>query len=217
MQNLIIHPVWLLVLFAVITAIFHVVFLKCYPLSERGWIKVEYVFLVGAVFGIVTASSAARIAFESNTYPLSQQRAEASYQMFRSLMLDLSEDGSYACNPGTRSEFSPPNFDDIEKMRMAACAWVKKTSASLPATAMPDFPDLGIVFPYENDADKISLEAAKITAENYLRSRAEMLEHKERAESSLADYMLLFFSPLALCIGVALQITKVSASLFSKK
>lgn len=206
-------PHWMLLLFAAFLLLFHALLIRLFPISKRGWKKVDYIWLGVTAIGILGTAGTLRRTAAPGFVRLATSRAEGAYEFARSTVQALS--GSHICivfDPAA----SPRLWMEKEKAEYeATCAFGKATLARIPETMPADgsFPDIG-------DPPRVSapmlrefIGAMQRTTKAYAPHRATLLAMRAEVDFSPLDEAVLFFSPLFVAVGLALRITKVTGEL----
>ncbi len=125
---------------------------------------------------------------------------------------------TYLCRKATRSNLSPPNFDEIERQFDEACAWLKSAPTILPEH--DDGPFIPLNFDdthFPSDiTEPIILNSAqwvKGLFREYEERRLRLEDLKKQTEQSAFEEASRAVSPILLCIALALRITKVTGEI----
>ena len=205
---------WILGVFTFSLLVFHVVFLKLYPLTKVGWKRIDYVWLGIAALGLIAATAEVRRLVAGNLVAGERAYMAGAYDRLRDRIRFLT--GPVVCRQFVRSEWSPPNLDEIQREYDRACALAQQLSrtlseegpsdmTSLKAAARSSFTDRALNDMFE-DVDR--------SAEDYLKAK-QRVDEFERAsrERSAAEETLAISAPLLLAIALALRITKITGEI----
>jgi hypothetical protein len=207
-------PLYLLALFIFLLVVFHLVLVKWLKLGDVAWKRIDYVWLGAAALGVL-ASSAQADRFLSNLH-LQGVEATRTEFAYRTLRADLA-DPPGVCLPRVRSEYSPPDFDDIVKEQQAICQWAKATAASMPDIPPMPFPPLEDVgfkpFPRPAKYEEGVVKRINQFAEAYRQQQKRYATFADSLRTSAAEEMFMVLGPLLLAFALALRITKVSGEI----
>lgn len=215
-------PAYLLLFFTIITVLFHLVFVWWGKLDDDTWKKVDYVWLGAAALGLIALSATAEQwmsrAFLDNS---ETARTASAYSLLRSHLEMGASPSSPLCMKRIRSEFSPPDFDQIVQEQQDLCSRVREMTNSMPKSLAPPFPPLektGFI-PF---AGSIKYEAwyvseANKEAEIYRVQQAKYAQLEESSKTSSWQTFYTVMGPLILSFALALRITKVSGELANAK
>lgn len=207
------NPVSEFFLFVSFVIIFHLQFIKIKPLSKKGWITMEYVILILGSISIIFTVADLRRFLMNNYYESAKTRTDFAYTL---LTERVDNSSTYLCMNFIKSEYSPPNFEQIQKQYDRVCVWAKELRKKLPTTAYPQYPSLD----FNNYKPSLviqeppliqTLDVIKNSFTDYQTNRQEMLSYKNNVEKTIFEQILFFFSPFLLIIAFALAITKVTA------
>jgi hypothetical protein len=132
-------PTYLFLIFAILLIVFHVVLVWLVPLADVGWKQVDYVWLGAAALGLLASSAqAGRELSRSYLEGVEDSRTASAYGSLRSTLAN----GFGTCAPRTRTEMSPPDFDQIVAKQRAMCQWSRDNLAAMPAALTATYPPL---------------------------------------------------------------------------
>jgi hypothetical protein len=111
-------------IFAILLIVFHVMLVWLIPLADVEWKQVDYVWLGAAVLGLLASSAqAGRELSRSYLEGVEDSRTASAYGSLRSMLAS----GFGTCAPRTRSEMSPPDFDQIVAEQRARASGLATT------------------------------------------------------------------------------------------
>lgn len=135
---------------------------------------------------------------------------------YRSLRSDLVNPAG-VCIPHVRSEFSPPDFDEIVKEQRAICEWAEATVASMPTTLSAPYPLLENTgfkpFPGRAKYEESVIARINNSAEAYRQQQERYTMFANSLRTSEAEDTLTVLGPLLLTLALSLRITKVSGEI----
>jgi len=137
--------------FAACVLVFHVLFLFVMPLGKVGWKKTDYAWLIIGVIGLLATTGKLRREIANNYLQQAEGRLTFAYELLKERTAYFV--GPAICREFVRTEFSPKNFDEVQKEFDTVCAFGKTAVGSLPDT-MPENP---------NDLDLSTLKSKRPT------------------------------------------------------
>ena len=212
---------YIFLLFISFLLIFNILFIYIFPLSKIAWKKVDYIWLVLATIGILALFSEVRIHTAAYWIKMDKNYTLTPLRTIDEIFLGKSAQ-SYICSKGIRTEYSPDNFDEIEKLSELHCKWFKKVrnlldsklkDNDLPSIQIKDLPN--VTFNETIHINNVNDIKEFITKYNHLKE--EYLEVKELTKQSSFEKVLFYFAPFILLFGLALRITKVTAEIREEK
>jgi hypothetical protein len=180
----------------------------------------EYVILFAAALGLITISGDVRRWISSNLTDVESQRTVFTFQQ---LTRTLNSPPGYVCRKFIRSEFSPSNLEDMQRQYDDVCKWYHTAAASLPKQVGPlDFPKISFddLDPPKGLTDSIlnqTLQEVRQLCDDYETQREKYTQLIKLAGRGGGEDFVFFFSPILLCIALALQIAKVTAEIRLEK
>jgi len=203
----------MLLIFLVSWVVFDVIFVRLWPLTKRGWKKVDYVVVGVAAVGILGAAGTIRREIAKNFQSTAETRARTSYEFARYQMGNLS--APFICRTFEKTELSPPNLSELQAEFDRVCAFGRAALNKIP-TEMPKetgFPDVGAwpdvksgMLTQVFTEDKQAIDRYRATRETFDKLRGD-------AEYSALDSNLFFLTPLLIAVALALRMTKVTGEL----
>jgi hypothetical protein len=127
----------------------------------------------------------------------------------------------WVCAPRNRTEFSPPDYDEIVLEQQTLCKQAKDIANRMPIALPPDFPTLesmgyeriGATAKYEPEFGKMLDDWAQRYREQQTRYKALVAESKQTGW----ELLIGLIGPLLLAFALALRITKVSGEIKNAK
>ena len=212
---------YLILLLIFLLVLFHWLFIRIYKFDKVKFKKIEYFYLSAALIGIIGMSANLRIWWASNELLYSKQYAYSAYGWVRDRAY------GYYCMKFNRSSWSPDNFDEIVKKHDEVCEWFKNVSETIPKTVKdleesdedpPDIRFSSLPKISINDEFLITeLSRFKAIIEDYRRIRQSYFDLKEETNKTTFEGFLLIFSPILICIALALRFTKVTGEIKIEK
>jgi hypothetical protein len=207
-------PLYLFIFFAALLLIFHLVLVVWLKICDVAWKRVDYYWLGATALGVFAASAQASH-YLSDIYLRGFEipRTEFAYQTLHSEL----QDPSGVCLPRVKTEYSPPDFDEIVKEQESICQWAKSNAAAMPSVLPTPFPlleNLG----YKPFSGPAKYEADLIRrigdfAQQYRDQQKRYAEFSASLTRSDLEDSLTVLGPLLLASALALRITKVSGEI----
>ena len=213
------NGIYLLGFLLVLLVFFHIALIRVAKLGKIGWKWTEYVWLGFAALGLVTLTGDVRTWVSENHL---QNQTASTLFAFDRLTSALQSAARGACRKFTPSEFPSDNLDEIQTEHDDVCDWFKKLEASLPKTVEPDFPalDFSTMPPPDGIRDAILQDLVSWIEhlyDDYNDRRRKRNEFLAKSTKTYGEDELYFFSPIFLCIALAIRFTKVSGELKLEK
>lgn len=213
--NVMISNVWyMLLFFLTILLLMHAPFLWHKNLSKKAWKKIDYLWLFAALIGIISLASEQRIDTAKRWFEIEEHRLKF---LFSQIKYDLDPSiHSYFCTDSIRTEYSPDNFDEIERNRKLECKWMMDANKSISQYDVNDHPAID----FENLPSRSFkpmypdiYEHLKQTINDYNKQRFILLDMKELSQKNNFEKSLFSLAPFLLLFALALRITKVTGEL----
>jgi len=195
-----------IVILLALTFAFIFLFTKVIPLNKIQLKKLDYIWLTVsafAIFGLV----------ERNRIQLSEIELRKAIWLHEARSNDIFYmiDTSSVCFKYSKSELSPPNFDQLQKMTDSLCSWTKNLIPTLPQK-IKNNDSIKITTPNFNDAFlEQQVQSIQHAIQEYNKSLGEILRIKK--EMNIEDYTFIIqmLSPLLLILGLAIRFSKTAA------
>lgn len=209
-------PLAVLATFVGALLLFHLLFVLWRPLTSRDLKMIDYWWLGAAIFGLVGSTYGVRRLIAERRLHEFKERSDSRYEVFYH-----SVDRMARPKVSERSEFSPPDFDDIVREYDSARAFAAKLLKRLPRPgdtgnrAGPWPPR-----PHIRASNKPLLEDfAYLDSDyqEYLAAEHGFATMRAAAERTDADVMITALSPLLLALALALRVTKVTGELLLER
>lgn len=210
----------LIILFITLLIILHIfIFLK--NLNELDWKVVDYGWLILTIVGVIGISGdIQRYMAESFLKNLEIPRLETSYNHLYDLLKDGSSPNSIFCKEYVYeiSEFglSKEDFDQFKNLRKKQCEDISRIAKQLPNENIEPFIDLSeLNLPKNIDSliDDHYLTTYKQYLDNYNEQYIVYKNTKDKTDLSGFLFYLYLFSPLLICAGLAVRITKATGEI----
>ncbi len=165
--------------------------------------------------GLLGIASDVRVSVAANWVEYEKARAIGILESLDYIAQDAGN--SYFCMKFNRTEFSPPNLEDIQRQYDAACKWRKEIARILksidkdktPAIAFEDLPP-----PTFNSGPlNETVDWLRERLKDYGDQLSTLEETKIAAEISPLESTLKYFSPFLLCAALAIRVTKVTGEI----
>jgi hypothetical protein len=203
-------------LFVVALAAFHLLFVIWFPLDRIGWKKVDYVWLLLALIGIIGAAGSVRQELARNLGDTARDRVDVGAASVKSA-LQFGR-GPAICRTFIETDHSPPRVivDDFTRGFDKECRWFRDAGERLPTTPfaklqMLRLQDFGASPPMVGDT--WAIENLKTSIDLYDAAVAKQADLSHAASRSNMEFALQVFAPTAIVVGLALRITKVSGEI----
>lgn len=219
--KLVTSPSLLFLLFVVLTIILHLI-IKYRNLNELEWKIVDYAWLLLTVVGILGISGDIK-RYMSKSFLTNQEipRLENSYIYLYDFIHENASPNSRYCidKIWINSEFAPTEveFDKYKKLSKQQCLIIQSIAKKLPKEIKEPYVDLNeLGIPH--NLDSIKDEFLSTTYRDYYNNYSDQyqiyLNTKEETDRSGGTFYLFLFSPLLLCVGLAIRITKATGEIF---
>lgn len=204
---------WMLSVFVCSVLIFHVVFLKLWKLGAIGWKRVDYVWLAMATLGLLGGVSEVRRVFAVGQIATEQSLVQSTFEDLRHEIRFLNS--AAVCRQFIRGEFSPPDFDAIQKEYDAVCDFAKRILGQLPEGPPADLSQLHLDDRPHVTAKSLldTLKGLDDRAAWYRRARKTYDDTVEASGRTSFESSALIMAPLLLAVALALRITKVTGEI----
>jgi len=202
-----------LVIFFVTLALFHLSFIRIYPLSKKGWKYVDYVWLSLGTIGLISGVGASRQIIATNEISDASWRIErAASDVENSIVFGH---GPAICRTFVRTEYSPANLDDIQAEYDAMCKWFQNAEKILPTTTFSSRKTihLGDFQALPMGADQYAVQKFRDAIEDYNQAVSRLEALTELTKKSNIEVAITHIGPFLLAIALALRITKVTGEL----
>jgi hypothetical protein len=211
------NPSYLFLFFLLLLVLFHLVFVKLIPLSDKTWKRVAYLWFGAAALGLIgTSSQAGR--FVGSNY-LKNLDAHA---VLISVYVDLQNDLKWGVDGGVCTTFqasksSDKYIDEVVSEHNRLCEDYKALLAKLPQALPDDAPSLdemGFVMPQGQDRlVGAQLRHLKWLATRYEEIRSAYSRWKSNMEIGAFEAALVVLGPLLIAFALALRITKITGDI----
>lgn len=209
-------PKWIYGIFFGFLIIFHVLFLKVWPLDKKRWQIVDYLWLGLAVLGLFAGTAQVRKIVAQNQISLENTYMVSTYERLKDQISFLTS--SAVCRKFNRTEYSPKNFDAIQIEYDNVCSFGGQLNSRTPADPPEDLKVLKLdEHPTVTDGLLTDmLSSVKEKAKIYIEARRVYDQTVDAQNSTYLEIVLTFSAPLLLAIALALRITKVTGELRMK-
>jgi len=207
---------WVLGVFIASLVLYHVTLVWRWPLGKLAWKRIDYIWLLLALLGIIGATGAARQAVARNWAIVAERGVENATRDIGE-RIEFGTSGA-VCRKFERSTLSSPSprFESIQSQFDALCAWFREAKRHIPSGPVNErrpltLSDFGPAPPQILDPWPVaSLDTALIEYNKELAAYSIM---SAAAERSGIEWLLALFGPSLLATGLALRITKVTAEI----
>lgn len=190
-----------------LTAVLHLPFLFGHNLSKSGWKKVDYVWLSTAVLALLASASEVRLFVAGNW--LDQEQRVATTTLNSLANYTKSVVSGRMCN-----EF------ELRAQERLACDWFNSTSEYFDSLTLNETPELKLApFPdlEKNDWGYQDYEQFKGLYAYYSHEYERVTQVQRATVKSPFEMALWYFSPLLLCMSLAVRFTKVTGEVILEK
>ena len=207
---------WAIVVFLGALLFFHLIFLKIRPLGKIGWKRVDYIWLILGLLGVIAGVGSTRQAIAERMFP--QAKEFAKHQA-----LWVQQHIDFGSSPAICRQFVPselfPRDEEFERRQReynALCNWFKKaklsTTHGLPKERPLTLSNL-VDSPIPSGIDPYVAGSLQQAIKNYNEAQAVVdLLARERSRSDL-EFILAAIGPFLIAVAIALRMTKVTGEL----
>jgi hypothetical protein len=199
----------------ILTSVFHIVFIALLDFDKVAWKKTDYVWIGIGALGLISMTANSRIILAKDRLEFATERTTFALQQLR---ISLEIPSRHFCTKFVRSEFSPPDLENMQKEFDAACAWLKTAPNFLPASSNPPFKPLKFSdtnFPNwitdKGILDEISM--IRWWFDEYERRRKNVEKLLAQAKPEEGKYIYELLGPILICIATALRLAKVTGEI----
>jgi hypothetical protein len=219
-----VKPFNIFLLFLAEVAVLHIIFIAIpsFRLTKTGLAVVQYIVLLLALLGLVSAISNARQQVAQNLFNFSKPNIEFEFRSLRSRIDDYSAPG-LVCMTFVRSPASPPpeEFNRNQHDYDEACQWFKQIASAVPKDLPADNADISLnslsaqprFSGHEVDG---FVERFKQSLDEYNRAAQNRRFLEQASRRSVTEELSVILLPLSVSLALALQFTKVTADTWYK-
>lgn len=184
-------------------------------LEKRGWRRMGY-FLQGVVILTVVAVGAqVRIWLAGNYLELETNRTLTAFELLRT---QATARYTYICTTLTKTESSPPDFEEIQRQYGEACEWYRNVAEQLPSQVAPEFPIIDLsrirLSGTINRPELVEpIDQVKKSANWYNKQRNLREGFLKKTKRTPGEEIVFFLSPFLFAVQLAVRITKVTANI----
>jgi hypothetical protein len=206
MKEILSNPLYAFGSLGVCVFIGWIIFVKLFPLTALQWKKSDYLWLSLSAIGLFGLLANNRILFSQNELEICKARIELYLKATKS---DMSN--QYFCKKFTKSEYSPENFDEVQKEFDIMCEWKEtnflRIDSMLNGQIIVNISELAIPnVKTESLIESIYYLTHNIEQYNYYITQKQILTNKIKYYDF--EDMFRIFSPLLLIIGLSIRFTK---------
>ncbi len=208
---------YVLAIFAAALLLMHVVLVFWLRIGKLAWKRADYFWLGATVLSLVGAAAEVRRSIATADLRNRSERRDWAWKHVVDEVRFMT--GPAVCSPFTKSEWSPPTFDDTQRQYDVVCQSAGKLLNALPSGTPESLPrTLSAIRPRISDPILSSFYAqVDDAARLFLREDGEYRKTRDAAERSEWDWVLVVTSPVLLALGLALRITKVTGEIRIEK
>lgn len=206
--------------FLVSLAVLHVVLIWWLKLGKIGWKYVDYIWLVMALLGLLSAASDARRLIATNLLERQKILTASTYENLRR-QIQFGAGPSF-CRQFIRSQYSPPNLDETQIEFDRVCEYYKGLLATMPARPLEKFERIELPSAVKRPAvtDKMLLDvfyATEAYIQHYNENQKALEELTALQQRSGLEVDVAMFAPVLIAAALALRITKVTGEVLLEK
>lgn len=202
-----------LLVFVLMAGALHYMLLLRWPQSVRFWHASDYAWLAIALLAVFPAVAEIDRLRASADLISAQAQARIALSTLR-----LYTDPTSACGEFMRSDYSPPNFDEVVASQDEVCRWAEAVRSKLPSPAEEHLPQLALPKPPTVPAPVAAEQVQRIVDAH--RSYSEHRDTWNVAQGRLFrrdwEITFLLLSPFLLAGAVALRMTRVTAHVLGR-
>lgn len=216
-------PLYLFVLFLVLAVLLHLYILYIKNPSDITWKKVDYLWLSLTLIGVFSASG--NIERYVSTSLLSNQeipRLQSSYNMLYDFFSwRASPTRSWYCQNDEYEEgllIEKVEFEKNINLLNQQCLYFQQKLKELPKEIVDPYPSLddlnlprNLPSGVNSNENNTYRKFLNIYEEQYLI----YIDTKEKTKMSELEFLMLFFSPIFFCLGLAIRVTKVTGDIMN--
>lgn len=206
---------WILGIFVAALAVFHILFIRVFPLSTIGWKRADYIWLLMALMGLIGAVGTGRAVIADNLLNHRESRIEGAFNLMK-MGADFGTSRAI-CRQFVQSEFIPPEgLERIQREFDAQCEWFRAVVAKLNEIKHLDPAPIDPIKMFGAQPSGGEEQTYKSFSESIItyNSTVEHIKSLERAkEPSDIELLLRFLGPALLAVALALRITKVTGEI----
>ena len=212
MNGIITNAFLAIILLIVLTIIFTYIFTKINRLNKIQLKQLDYYWLTlsaFAIFGLV----------EKNRIQLNEIELAKSkwYHQGRCYELINAIDSTSICFKYTKIEYSPSNFDELQKMTDSLCTWTKSIIPILKEKINGN-DRINILVPLVNDRFLIQYtNRVNHVVKEYNDSLQEILRLNSETKINDFSFIIQMLSPILLILGLAIRFSKTAAEIMLEK
>jgi len=211
-DSFLVNTWYFLLLLGFFLAAFHYLFIRKFPLCNKTWKRLDYLWLGVAAIGLISLASNIRIDIASNWVDFERQRA-TSYFSITGFLQENPVD-TYYCMEIATSDNSPPNIDEIIQDFDAACTWREEVHVLLSNLKPEELPEIPLASLPKMGTQQLTFTdienwLTKMTAE-YNAQRQIYYDTVALSKRSGFENFLEFLAPYLLSFALAIRITKVT-------
>jgi hypothetical protein len=207
---------WVLIVFFGALVFFHVVLVLAWPLGKIGWKRVDYVWLLFGLLGVLGGVGSVRQRLAEGLLPRAKQLAQAQATWVIGRI-------DFGASPVVCRKFEPSilvprdeEFDRRQREFDTLCAWFT-TAKSRVANGLPEEQPLTLErlggSPAPTGADPWMVATLNEAVTGYNQAQ-DALEHLRReASQSEGEFTLVVLAPFLIAVAIALRMTKVTGEL----
>jgi hypothetical protein len=211
----------ILLIFGMCLILFHVFFvwLRWFRLGKIGWKRVDYIWLLLALSGVISYTAQSRSLLAKNLLSLAGDRLEGGYTILKGYV-EMYDGSPAICRKFVTTEYSPPEpeFNRIQREYDEACVWFNRLAKAIPAlrkenpaeiawSALPSppaFSERALIENVRTVRDAVGEFNSRLAAYQQLQSETKRYPSEET---------LTILAPLLLAVALALRITKVTGEI----
>jgi hypothetical protein len=209
------NPRLLLIAFVVFLIVFDLILVRLLKLDKVAWKRIDYVWLVVAALGLLSTATESRRLLAINELGVVKVRAASEYTF---LQAEIRSAKNWVCSPFHRTEYSPPNYDEIVQEFSKACNYYDSLLADLSSEPPTNFGRFDLPKNIQRpNVKNDSLSDSFIRLDRYI-ERYNQLSTEHANLIKLNDKTgfergLTLLGPLLLAFALALRITKVTGEI----
>jgi hypothetical protein len=211
------RPWHVLAVFCVALLLMHAVLVYWLKLGKVAWKRADYFWLGATILSLIGAAAEVRRNIAADDLKTRAERRDWAWHHVVDEARFMT--GPAVCSPFVKTEWSPANFDEIQRQYRLVCKASGALLAALPLETPDQLPPIlrtqrppisdTILLSFYSDVD----EAGRM----FLREQSQYNQTRDAAERSEWDSTLVVVSPILLALALALRITKVTGEIRIEK
>jgi hypothetical protein len=209
------NPWRLIIAFVIFLIVFDLVLVRLLRLNKIAWKRIDYIWLIIAALGLLSTATESRRLLAVNEIEVVKFRAASEYKFLQS---EIRSAKNWICSPFHRTEYSPPDYDEIVQEFSKACDYYDSLLVNLSSEPPTNFGRFDLPKNIQRpNVKNDSLRDSFIRLDSYIErynqfstEHANLIKLNDKTEFERG---LTLLGPLLLAFALALRITKVTGEI----